>query len=165
MRRFVLSIAAFAALLLAGVTAVQGQSSPSGSSTPTACASPMASPASSPMAAMTTAATATEAMGSPAAGTPSAANCGGGPTVEMVDINFQPKEITIPANTDVTITLKNDGSTVHSFNIDALNIHSGDYQPGQTGTVKVNAKPGDYTYYCNIPGHEAAGMVGTLHVK
>jgi len=25
-------------------------------------------------------------------------------------------------------------------------------------------KAGDYTYYCAIPGHEAAGMKGTLTV-
>lgn len=32
-------------------------------------------------------------------------------------------------------------------------------------TVRVNfTAPGEYTYYCDIPGHEAAGMWGTLVV-
>lgn len=160
MRKSLVAFLAFAALLFVGVAAAQGQSSstpPAGS--PAACASPMASPMSSPMATMTTAAS------SPAAGTATASNECGSPSVTMVDINFQPKELTIPANTDVMVALKNDGATVHNFNIDALNVHSGDYQPGQTGSVKINAKPGDYQYYCNIPGHKEAGMVGTLHVK
>jgi uncharacterized cupredoxin-like copper-binding protein len=109
---------------------------------------------------------------SAAAGTPEAAMVASptacpaaGPTIDMIDINFTPKEVTIPANTDVTITLVNKGAIVHNFDIDELNVHSGDYSPGQTGTVTINAKPGSYKYYCNIPGHEAAGMVGTLTVQ
>jgi nitrite reductase (NO-forming) len=86
-------------------------------------------------------------------------------TVEMIDINFNPKEITIPANTDVTINLTNTGAAVHNFTIDELNVSSGDYAPGQTGTVTINAAPGTYQYYCSIPGHKEAGMVGTLTVQ
>jgi plastocyanin len=86
-------------------------------------------------------------------------------TVTMVDIAFQPTELTIPANTDVTITLTNKGASVHNFNIDDLDIHSGDIQPGQSGSVTINAHPGDHEYYCSIPGHKEAGMVGTLHVQ
>jgi uncharacterized cupredoxin-like copper-binding protein len=84
--------------------------------------------------------------------------------VDMVDIAFNPKELTIPANTDVTITLKNSGAATHNFNIDSANIHSGDYVGGQTGSITINLPPGDYEYYCAIPGHKEAGMVGTLHV-
>jgi uncharacterized cupredoxin-like copper-binding protein len=31
--------------------------------------------------------------------------------------------------------------------------------------VTINAAPGDYQYYCSIPGHKEAGMVGTIHVQ
>ncbi|MEA2529691.1 MAG: hypothetical protein QOG89_1335, partial [Thermomicrobiales bacterium] len=82
-----------------------------------------------------------------------------------VDIAFSPKEITIPANTDVVVNLVNKGVTVHSFDIDALNVHSGQYTGGQTGTVTINAAPGEYEYYCAIPGHKPAGMVGKLIVQ
>jgi len=34
-----------------------------------------------------------------------------------------------------------------------------------TSTVTVNLKPGTYTYFCQAPGHRAAGMYGTLVVK
>jgi plastocyanin len=46
---------------------------------------------------------------------------------------------------------------------------------GQIGEVKkittgsdsttINFKPGTYVYYCDVPGHRQAGMVGTLTVK
>jgi plastocyanin len=35
---------------------------------------------------------------------------------------------------------------------------------GATSTVTANLKPGTYTFYCPVPGHEAAGMKGTLTV-
>ena len=36
---------------------------------------------------------------------------------------------------------------------------------GGTSTVTVTLKPGTYTFYCSVDGHEAAGMKGTLTVK
>lgn len=123
--------------------------------TPTPSASPMASPVASPMA-------------SPVAGgQPQTAV-----TVELVDIAFNPNEFTIPANTDVTITLQNSGVTPHTFtvtdhnnpNVQNLGIDV-EVQPGETGTATVNAPAGDYYFYCKIPGHEEAGMHGIMHVQ
>ena len=37
--------------------------------------------------------------------------------------------------------------------------------PGTTRNGVVNAPPGTYEYYCNVPGHKEAGMVGTLIVE
>jgi plastocyanin len=36
---------------------------------------------------------------------------------------------------------------------------------GGVSTVKLDLKPGKYTFYCSVDGHEAAGMKGTLTVK
>jgi Cu-Zn family superoxide dismutase len=87
------------------------------------------------------------------------------PTVTAHDIYFEPKEITIPAGTDVTVVIPNEGAALHNFVIDELDIHSGDIPPGESVEVVINAPAGEYEYYCSVPGHKAAGMWGTLIVE
>ena len=36
---------------------------------------------------------------------------------------------------------------------------------GGTSTFTANLKPGTYVFFCEVPGHEAGGMKGTLTVK
>ena len=60
----------------------------------------------------------------------------------MVDIAFQPNTLTIPANTDVTVSLPNTGASLHNFSIDELGIDV-DVAPGDTGSVTINAPAGD----------------------
>jgi len=39
-------------------------------------------------------------------------------------------------------------------------------QDGGVSTIDIaDLKPGTYTYYCSVPGHEQAGMKGTLTVS
>ena len=85
-------------------------------------------------------------------------------TVKLEDIFFDPKELTIPANTPIEFDLPNVGASPHDFSIDALKV-SVPVEPGDTGSVTINAPAGTYEYYCNVPGHKEAGMVGTLIVK
>jgi uncharacterized cupredoxin-like copper-binding protein len=100
--------------------------------------------------------------GTPATGATTAAAM----TVDVVahDIFFEPKDVTIPANTDVTVNLPNEGAAPHNFSIDALDIDV-DIAPGATEQVVINAPAGEYEFYCNVPGHKEAGMVGTLIVS
>lgn len=89
-----------------------------------------------------------------------------GTALEVVsyDIYFEPTELVIAANTDVTVSLPNDGVTLHNFAIDELGIDV-DINPGETQQTTINAPAGTYEFYCNVPGHKAAGMVGTLTVS
>ena len=84
--------------------------------------------------------------------------------VESYEIYFEPDELSIPADTDVTVQLPNVGAAQHNFSIDELGI-SVDIAPGATEETVINAPAGEYEYYCNVPGHKEAGMEGTLTVQ
>jgi plastocyanin len=84
--------------------------------------------------------------------------------VESYDIYFEPDELSVPANTEVTVQLPNEGAAQHNFSIDELGIDV-DIAPGATEETVINAPAGEYEYYCNVPGHKAAGMFGTLTVE
>jgi len=85
-------------------------------------------------------------------------------TVVSHDIYFDPTEFTIPADTDVFVNLPNEGAAPHNFSVDELGI-SVDQAPGEVKDTVINAPAGEYEYYCNVPGHKEAGMVGTLTVE
>jgi nitrite reductase (NO-forming) len=92
--------------------------------------------------------------------------------VGMYDISFTPNLLTIPADAPVTIVVVNHGVTAHNFSLTghknpgvgnlAISV---DVAPGETKTVTVNAPAGAYYFYCDVPGHEQAGMFGDLQVK
>jgi uncharacterized cupredoxin-like copper-binding protein len=129
--------------------------------TASATATPSASPAT-PTAAASSYPESPTSEASPSASSMASAS---GATIDLFEFGFKPNAVTIPANTPVTLTLKNTGTTIHNFNIDQLNVQSPDINPGQSVTVTINAPAGTYQFYCNIPGHKEAGMVGTLTVQ
>lgn len=105
-----------------------------------------------------------------AAETPKAAETAAAPasgntvSIEAGNFFFKPKDITIAAKTAVVFEIKNTAQIPHNFSIDNLAI-SVALPPGETVKVTVNAPAGSYEFYCNLPGHKAAGMWGTLTVK
>jgi uncharacterized cupredoxin-like copper-binding protein len=78
--------------------------------------------------------------------------------------SFAPSELTIPANTDVTLKLENKGAATHNLTIDGTGVSSAMVPGGETVELTLNLPPGDYTIGCDVPGHRIAGMVGVLHV-
>ena len=187
-RRYMLLGLALAAIVLTvgGYAVAQDASTPTAEGTPTEllCATPVSGAASTPEATATAPETAATPGGSepgtpvglfpcgtPGAGTPETDAGGANATdamvvdVEMVDIAFNPTTLTIPANTDVTFHFVNNGAAVHNFRIDDPEVFTGDLSGGQSIDLTVNLPAGTYKYYCTIPGHEAAGMVGQLTVE
>ena len=101
-----------------------------------------------------------------ATSTPAAA---GGGTVTLGESEFKitPKDATAKAG-KVTIDVKNDGQIVHNLNVEGNGIaekKTADLQPGSSGKVTVDLKPGKYEMYCSIDGHRASGMEGTITVS
>jgi plastocyanin len=122
-------------------------------------ATPMAGAMATPMTAAATPAAGGETAAAPAAPAAQAL------TVTSFDIYFEPAELTIPADQDVVVALPNQGASPHNFAIDELGI-SVDQPAGATDlSTTINAPAGEYEYYCNVPGHKQAGMVGTLTVE
>jgi plastocyanin len=99
------------------------------------------------------------------AATPAAGGEGGTEIDALDALQWSVSEVTVKPGD--TIMVKNAGVLEHDFVIDDLGIN----QVLDAGadavaiTIPENAAPGDYTFYCSIPGHEAAGMVGTLTVE
>jgi plastocyanin len=86
-------------------------------------------------------------------------------TVHTLDtLKFDPPQIT--ASPGTVITVENAGFVQHDFVIDELSALVGPLNNGESGewTVPADAAPGDYVYYCSIPGHRQAGMEGTLTI-
>jgi FtsP/CotA-like multicopper oxidase with cupredoxin domain len=100
----------------------------------------------------------------------SASGSGGGgakPTIEvtMSDFSFSPASITIPTG-GASIKLTNKGAATHNFQVADLGIKSPDVLAGETYALEVGAQSaGSYKVICPQPGHEGAGMVGTLIVS
>lgn len=103
--------------------------------------------------------------GTPAATSGDDTGDGDAVLVEMVDVAFAETELAIAADTDVTLRFANNGAAVHNFKIDDPDVFSGDLAPGAESDLVVNLPAGTYEYYCSIPGHAPAGMVGTLTVQ
>jgi len=66
----------------------------------------------------------------------------------------------------VTLQLKNAGNTAHTIISPALSVSQTDVPIQKTVSVSFTAPaaPGAYQFWCNIPGHAEAGMVGEVIV-
>jgi len=103
------------------------------------------------------------------------------------DFTYSPDAVIVRAGEEVTLTFKNEGSVDHSLNIlntdeelehvlegaheeeelhEELLIEFHEIAAGETTTETfiVDLEPGDYTFFCSLPGHGDAGLVGTLTV-
>ena len=91
------------------------------------------------------------------------------------------ESVTVHAGDPVTFALRNDDPIEHEWIVGAADVHERhrkgtephhDSVPTEvtipaltTRTTTVTFEtPGDYEYVCHLPGHEAYGMKGTVHV-
>jgi uncharacterized cupredoxin-like copper-binding protein len=107
-------------------------------------------------------------------------------TVKMDEYKFMPDKLTVKSGSNA-IEAENVGDMPHELVIaksdldpaklpttsdgsvdeEALDVigETGDVEPGQTGVVNADLEPGSYVMICNLPGHYAGGMYGSLTVK
>ena len=96
---------------------------------------------------------------------------GGGSTVSFTadpsgELAFEESSAEASAG-PVTLELTNDSAVPHDVQIEGPQGDIGGTEETTGGTVsaEVELEPGDYTFYCSVPGHREAGMEGTLTVN
>lgn len=138
--RFMFGVAALALLLMAGVVGAVVAGGNGAASAPTTLAT----------------------LVSPAPPTTSA-----GPPREvevvMTEFAFEPAVIQMSPGERLTLNLKNDGAIAHQLAIEG-GPSSSQIGSGESGTLEIPSylEAGSYRIICNIEGHVASGMVGTL---
>jgi plastocyanin len=78
---------------------------------------------------------------------------------------FDTMALTAPAG-DVTIELVNESGIPHNVGVEGNGVDevSETISSGST-ELTVTLEPGEYTFYCAVPGHREGGMEGTLTVE
>jgi plastocyanin len=78
---------------------------------------------------------------------------------------FDHKELRAKAGEVIALRLENSDAIGHFFDIDELNVHVAMPSGKPSIALFTPTTPGTYTFYCHVPGHREAGMVGTLIVE
>ncbi len=110
-------------------------------------------------------------------------------SVEAKNVRYQPDNLTVRLNSTVELSLRNADATEHDFQADGLETevisepamhgehgaaHEGASMTGihlhtmanETSSIVFKpTKKGTYDFYCTIPGHKEAGMVGRIIVE
>ena len=83
--------------------------------------------------------------------------------VALTEFALTPDAVTVPAGGSLAVT--NEGGQIHNLMIEGTDLVTADLAGGESETLDVSSlEPGEYTILCHIPGHEEAGMTGTLTV-
>ena len=110
-------------------------------------------------------------------------------TLESTGMHYQPSTFEVTAGEPVKLTLRNSDSVDHDFSIMEIPLMSmgatGEPMAGhEMGEMAVDpqlhmaaamnasnsfeftpTKAGTYEFFCTVPGHKEAGMVGTMIVR
>ena len=85
-------------------------------------------------------------------------------TVEESEFRIVPQDLAARPGR-LTFQIRNVGTVEHNFVVEGTAVKVESIQPGETQTAAVDLAAGTYRMVCTIPGHEEAGMVGTLKVS
>lgn len=81
-------------------------------------------------------------------------------------LSYEPDSLTASAG-EVTVDFTNQSDTGHSvvFERDGEDVAGTEVITDSSASVTFDAEPGEYRFYCSVPGHAEAGMEGTLTVE
>lgn len=87
-------------------------------------------------------------------------------TVLGTEYAFEPATISLKAGEEVKLAFQNKGRIAHNLIIEGLGVGTATIGGGQEEVIEFTAPAsGTYRFFCSVPGHRAAGMVGTLKVE
>ena len=96
---------------------------------------------------------------------------GGGETLKIAAdpggaLKFDKSSLTAKAG-KVTIVMDNPSDLPHAVEIEGNGVEvAGDtVEKGGVSEASAHLKPGEYEFYCPVPGHKEGGMEGTLTVN
>lgn len=82
-------------------------------------------------------------------------------------LTFEPASITVPTGV-YAVALKAGSATQHTLDFEDPNTLWSELIVNNLGEMKTTrvffGRPGDYTFFCAVPGHREAGMGGVVHV-
>jgi uncharacterized cupredoxin-like copper-binding protein len=83
--------------------------------------------------------------------------------VSLTDLDITPETTTV--SSDGVIQVSNDGAVLHNFKIKGTDVATADLAGGEAAELSLaGLEPGVYEFFCDIPGHESAGMSGSIEV-
>ena len=110
-------------------------------------------------------------------------------SLTAMDMSFQPNALEVTAGVPVRLTMTNEGALEHDFSIlempmetmgatavpmeghdmtatgEEAQLHMA-VSMGMSNTIEFTpTKPRTYEFFCTVPGHKEAGMVGTMVVQ
>jgi plastocyanin len=98
-----------------------------------------------------------------------ASGAGSGAATTTVDVTLSefkisPQMISLPAAGGI-LRVRNAGSMAHNFSVPELGLKTGDINAGATVELRVGqVAAGMYVAQCEIAGHAASGMTGSLMI-
>lgn len=103
--------------------------------------------------------------------------------IEVRNVRYEPASFEVPAGKVVQINLRNMDGTEHDMQVDGLKVQMmddaqmGDHAGMSDGMLAMHTlangsasvmfrteQKGTYQFYCTMPGHKDAGMVGEMKV-
>ncbi len=88
--------------------------------------------------------------------------------IEISVEGINPNNFTVEAGSVVVLSVSSVGDQTHVFKFKnpALKAVAIGVGPGETRAITFNApEAGDYDFFCDVPGHEGRGEVGTMTVR
>lgn len=78
------------------------------------------------------------------------------------EFKFTPAQIQVKTGQKIRVVFKNTGRIRHDFVVEGLNVRTKIISAGTTDTTEFTPDANTYTFFCSVPGHKEAGMVGKL---